>query len=240
MYTWKGLVEPMWKVIRFNVLMADLTLVPSKTMKARPVAAAPARRSPAFAARTRLVGVVGVAPASWGRSGPALRSCPAGVAGIMTRRPWSRAAHAAAAQAQPAQTWRWSQRRVRPTPAPPTLDLHDPLKTPEHPRRAGGAGAQPVPEPAHRRVAAGGGHRRVQPALPQRRDARAHVRRPPRRRHPHLRRPPGRGCARRPSARARARVRRGRRAPPGCPVGMAWRGEGHWRARACGATGLST
>ena len=34
MYTWKGLVEPMWKVIRFNVLMADLTLVPSKTMKA--------------------------------------------------------------------------------------------------------------------------------------------------------------------------------------------------------------
>ena len=35
MYTWKGLVEPMWKIIRFNVLMADLTLVPSKTMKAR-------------------------------------------------------------------------------------------------------------------------------------------------------------------------------------------------------------
>ena len=34
MYTWKGLVEPMWKIIRFNVLMADLTLVPSKTMKA--------------------------------------------------------------------------------------------------------------------------------------------------------------------------------------------------------------
>ncbi|KAK9819279.1 hypothetical protein WJX81_005993 [Elliptochloris bilobata] len=33
MYTWKGLVEPMWKIIRFNVLMADLTLVPSKTMK---------------------------------------------------------------------------------------------------------------------------------------------------------------------------------------------------------------
>ena len=34
MYTWKGLVEPMWNIIRFNVLMADLTLVPSKTMKA--------------------------------------------------------------------------------------------------------------------------------------------------------------------------------------------------------------
>jgi hypothetical protein len=34
-YTWKGLVGPMWRVIRFNILMADLTLVPSKTMKAR-------------------------------------------------------------------------------------------------------------------------------------------------------------------------------------------------------------
>ena len=32
-YTWKGLVGPMWRVIRFNILMADLTLVPSKTMK---------------------------------------------------------------------------------------------------------------------------------------------------------------------------------------------------------------
>ena len=34
-YTWKGLVGPMWRVIRFNILMADLTLVPSKTMKVR-------------------------------------------------------------------------------------------------------------------------------------------------------------------------------------------------------------
>ena len=32
-YTWKGLVGPMWRVIRFNILMADLTLVPSNTMK---------------------------------------------------------------------------------------------------------------------------------------------------------------------------------------------------------------
>ena len=32
-YTWDGLVEPMWKLIRFCTLMADLTLVPSKTMK---------------------------------------------------------------------------------------------------------------------------------------------------------------------------------------------------------------
>jgi hypothetical protein len=35
-YTWKGLVGPMWRVIRFNILMADLTLVPSKTMKVHP------------------------------------------------------------------------------------------------------------------------------------------------------------------------------------------------------------
>lgn len=35
-YTWKGLVGPMWRVIRFNILMADLTLVPSKTMKVNP------------------------------------------------------------------------------------------------------------------------------------------------------------------------------------------------------------
>jgi sulfoquinovosyltransferase len=34
-YTWSGLVEPMWKLIRFSTLMADLTLVPSKTMKVR-------------------------------------------------------------------------------------------------------------------------------------------------------------------------------------------------------------
>eukprot|EP00884_Botryococcus_braunii_P001798 jgi/Botrbrau1/11619/Bobra.0209s0010.1 len=32
-YTWKGLVEPMWKLIRFSTRMADLTLVPSKAMK---------------------------------------------------------------------------------------------------------------------------------------------------------------------------------------------------------------
>ena len=32
-YTWRGLVKPMWKVIQFCTLMADLTLVPSKAMK---------------------------------------------------------------------------------------------------------------------------------------------------------------------------------------------------------------
>ena len=32
-YTWAGFVEPMWKVIRFCTLMADLTLVPSNNMK---------------------------------------------------------------------------------------------------------------------------------------------------------------------------------------------------------------
>ncbi|KAK9807085.1 hypothetical protein WJX73_002666 [Symbiochloris irregularis] len=32
-YTWKGLVKPMWGVIQFCTLMADLTLVPSKAMK---------------------------------------------------------------------------------------------------------------------------------------------------------------------------------------------------------------
>ena len=32
-YTWKGLVKPMWNIIRFCTLMADLTLVPSKAMK---------------------------------------------------------------------------------------------------------------------------------------------------------------------------------------------------------------
>lgn len=32
-YTWDGLVEPMWKIIRFCTLMADLTLVPSNSMK---------------------------------------------------------------------------------------------------------------------------------------------------------------------------------------------------------------
>ena len=237
MYTWKGLVEPMWKVIRFNVLMADLTLVPSKTMKARPAAAPPARRSPALAARARLAGVAGGAPASWGRSGP--RSGSARLAWPAPRpvgpgpaRLCGRRSGAAGANAAPEPVPHATDRRLECGPT-------QPFKTPEHPRRAGGAGAQPVPEPAHRRVAAGGGHRRVQPGLPQRRDARAHVRRPARRRHPHLRRPPGRGCARPPNARARARARRARRVQPGCPVGMAWRGEGHWRAWACGATGLS-
>ena len=37
-YTWRGLVEPMWKLIRFCTLMADLTLVPSKAMKVGPAA----------------------------------------------------------------------------------------------------------------------------------------------------------------------------------------------------------
>lgn len=32
-YTWKGLVRPMWNIIKFCTLMADLTLVPSKAMK---------------------------------------------------------------------------------------------------------------------------------------------------------------------------------------------------------------
>lgn len=32
-YTWRGLVEPMWKIIRLCTLWADLTLVPSKAMK---------------------------------------------------------------------------------------------------------------------------------------------------------------------------------------------------------------
>jgi hypothetical protein len=84
MYTWKGLVEPMWKIIRFNVLMADLTLVPSKTMKARPAAAAPARCLPG-AARARLADVAGGATALWGRSGPALLRYPAVGAGTATR-----------------------------------------------------------------------------------------------------------------------------------------------------------
>ena len=33
-YTWKGLVRPMWSVIRAFTRAADLTLVPSATMKA--------------------------------------------------------------------------------------------------------------------------------------------------------------------------------------------------------------
>ena len=33
MYTWKGLVEPMWTIIRYCTLVADLTLVPSQAMK---------------------------------------------------------------------------------------------------------------------------------------------------------------------------------------------------------------
>lgn len=40
-YTWKGLVGPMWRVIRFNVLMADLTLVPSNTLKVPPSLTSP-------------------------------------------------------------------------------------------------------------------------------------------------------------------------------------------------------
>ncbi len=32
-YTWKGLVGPMWSLIRFAARMADLTLVTSKVMK---------------------------------------------------------------------------------------------------------------------------------------------------------------------------------------------------------------
>ena len=32
-YTWKGLVGPMWGLIRFAARMADLTLVTSKVMK---------------------------------------------------------------------------------------------------------------------------------------------------------------------------------------------------------------
>ena len=38
-YTWRGLVEPMWNIIRYCTLMADLTLVPSKAMKVRASAA---------------------------------------------------------------------------------------------------------------------------------------------------------------------------------------------------------
>ena len=34
-YTWKGLVGPMWGLIRFAARMADLTLVTSKVMKVR-------------------------------------------------------------------------------------------------------------------------------------------------------------------------------------------------------------
>jgi Glycosyltransferase Family 4 len=34
-YTWKGLVEPMWNVIRFFTHRADLVLVPSQAMKVR-------------------------------------------------------------------------------------------------------------------------------------------------------------------------------------------------------------
>ena len=34
-YTWKGLVGPMWSLIRFAARMADLTLVTSKVMKVR-------------------------------------------------------------------------------------------------------------------------------------------------------------------------------------------------------------
>ena len=33
MYTWKGLVEPMWNIIRYCTLVADLALVPSQAMK---------------------------------------------------------------------------------------------------------------------------------------------------------------------------------------------------------------
>lgn len=32
-YTWSGLVQPMWSLIRFASRMADLTLVTSKVMK---------------------------------------------------------------------------------------------------------------------------------------------------------------------------------------------------------------
>ena len=35
-YTWRGFVEPMWNVIRYCTLVADLTLVPSKAMKVSP------------------------------------------------------------------------------------------------------------------------------------------------------------------------------------------------------------
>lgn len=34
-YTWSGLVQPMWSLIRFASRMADLTLVTSKVMKVR-------------------------------------------------------------------------------------------------------------------------------------------------------------------------------------------------------------
>ena len=33
-YAWRGLVEPMWNIIRYCTLVADLTLVPSRAMKA--------------------------------------------------------------------------------------------------------------------------------------------------------------------------------------------------------------
>ena len=36
-YTWKGLVGPMWGLIRFAARMADLTLVTSKVMKVAPL-----------------------------------------------------------------------------------------------------------------------------------------------------------------------------------------------------------
>lgn len=34
-YTWSGLVEPMWSIIRWCTRRADLTLVTSKAMKVR-------------------------------------------------------------------------------------------------------------------------------------------------------------------------------------------------------------
>ena len=46
-YTWKGLVGPMWSIIRWCTRMSDLTLVTSKAMLVRSMpACAPGRHAP--------------------------------------------------------------------------------------------------------------------------------------------------------------------------------------------------
>lgn len=45
-YTWAGLVEPMWKVIRFCIRSADLTLVVSSQSKVRDFGFMPPLRRP--------------------------------------------------------------------------------------------------------------------------------------------------------------------------------------------------
>jgi hypothetical protein len=112
---------------------------------------------------------------------------------LLAQQALGRAAHAArlpaAPQALPAPQLHAPASQPAPRPArtstrrpdlPAAASQPPPTAPPLPARRAGGAGAQPLPQQAHRHLAAGRGHRGVPPAACQRGDARTDDGRAPR------------------------------------------------------------